>query len=220
MTEEQKAAEAAAAVAAKKAEDDAKAAADAAAAAAAADPLNKELEKANKAKKTELEQAIYKRSQIDKRIVELGGQSKPLESSAPAGEDDDSKPLTRGDLKRMQAETAQKTAIDLASALSDENEKTLVIHYLQTKIMPSGNAEEDFHSALALVNALKNKQFLDEAARKTPPKRAASAPGGPGNGPEVPFVPTPEEAVFMRPPYNLSKEKILETRKKTEAAQR
>lgn len=131
-------------------------------------------------------------------------------------EDEDSKPVTVGMLRDIQKTDAQKTALQMANDIEDETTRATVKQYLTDNIKPSGNAESDFKLALAAASAGKNKEILGLIEKHVPPKRTASGGSSPAKVEEE-FVPTTEEQQFMRPPYNLSKEKILAARKKTEA---
>jgi hypothetical protein len=179
------------------------------------DPLKNELEKEKRkgAGRTELEKALYTKQQLDKRIKELSGGVDPVVDPA----EDDDKPLTHGDLKKFNLQNAQKTALQLADEIENENERELTRHYLQTRIVPSGDPKEDLRFARSAVNAVKNSQVLEEVARKSAPKSNSSAPGGPAARGEAAFVPTEEEQVFMRAPYNLSIDEIKVARIKNQA---
>lgn len=114
--------------------------------------------------------------------------------------------------KREQAKNAQKTALQLADAIADEDERKLVKEYLTTRIKPSDNPESDFRLAFSAVRGSKNKEILEELNRRNQPRGTAS--GGSQEKPvEEQFTPTPEEAVLMAPPWNLSKEKIIAARR-------
>lgn len=134
-----------------------------------------------------------------------------------ASEDDD-KPVTVGMLRNIQKQEAQKTALQFADDIADESTRDTVKQYLANNIVPSGDAEADFRLALAAASANKNKEVLQEINRYGTPKKTSAGGSMPATVEEE-FVPTAQEQVFMRPPYNLSKEKILEARKKAAAAQ-
>ena len=67
--------------------------------------------------------------------------------------------------------------------------------------------------ATAAVNSLKNSQIAEETERKKNPKNHQDGPGAPAK-PETSFTPTAEEAIFMSPPYNMTKEDIIKARGK------
>lgn len=191
-------------------------------------PVQKELEKV-KAPKTEAEKAAFSLKMTAKRLRELGQDPNEIlgASPAPAGESEDDAPVTVGMLKQREREQAQKTALDLADAeITNEHERELAKHHLANTIRPSGNPREDLRAALAIVNSVKNAQLVDVAQngagnRPTPAAAGGSAPGRQ----DKPFEPTPEEQTMMtmkgldRKPL-LTKEDILEARRKSEAAQK
>lgn len=114
-------------------------------------------------------------------------------------------------LKRREAENAQKTALQLAESIEDPNERELTKHYLETRVRPSGNPQEDLRFARAAVNSIKNGQVVEEILRKPEAAHHGTGSGGPAKKPEGEFKPTEEEAQFMRA-YGLSKEQILKAR--------
>lgn len=124
----------------------------------------------------------------------------------------DDKPLTVRDLREMQKKDAHKTALQLADELP-ENERDEVKTLLESRIIPSGNADEDLRLARAAVNANHNAQIVKHISQRVTAK--VTAAGGSSDAVrEEDFVPTPDEAVMMRPPFNLSKEKIIAARNK------
>lgn len=181
------------------------------------DPLKVEAERINKEKegRTELEKAIFTRNKINSRIKELGGDA--VDPIADPDNEDDKKPVTVGDLKRIEADKAAQTALTLANEIADETERELVIHHLNNSVRPSGDAKGDLAKARAIVNEVKNRQIAEEATRRQDPKRNGHGSGSPGRSEGV-FEATPEEMAYMKPPFNLTKEKILEARKKAEGS--
>lgn len=168
-------------------------------------------------KRTESETATYNLKRQAEKAKELGldpaeilGVKTHIETDSG---DEDSKPVTVGMLRDIQKKDATKTALQMADDIGDEDTKATVKKYLSDNIKPSGNAESDFKIALAAASASKNKLVIEEMNRFSPPKRTASG-GSVGAKVEEEFTPTAEEARFMAPPYNLPKEKIIETRKK------
>ncbi len=117
--------------------------------------------------------------------------------------------------KAEKAKEITKTAMQLADGIADEETRDKVKATLG-RLAPSENPEEDFRLALGAVSAPKNKQILEEMNRYGKPRIVAAGGGQPASQEEE-FVPTPEETVFMRPPYKMSKEKILAARKANEA---
>lgn len=178
---------------------------------------SKDVEPSQESKgKTEAEKAAFSLKKNAERARELGvdvesvlGTKTHIETGV---DDEDSKPVTVGMLRDIQKKDAQKSAIQMADDIADEDTRTTVKSYLADNIKPSGNAESDFRIALAAASATKNKQVIEEINRYTPPKRTASGGSIPANLEEA-FTPTAEEQRFMQPPYNLSQAKVLAARK-------
>lgn len=159
--------------------------------------------------RTEAEKAAYNLKKNAERARELGVDPRKVFGET----NDDEVPAW---YKAEKAKEIQKTSLQLADSISDEDTREKVKDYLQNRLVPSGNAEEDFRLALGAASASKNKQVLEEMNRYSTPRRTAAGSSQPANI-EEPFVPTESEATFMKPPYNLSKEKILENRKKSQS---
>lgn len=118
--------------------------------------------------------------------------------------------------KQEKAKEAQQTALQMADSVADAETKEKVKELLKSRIVPSGNPEQDFRDALGLASSGKNKQIIEEISRYTAPRTVATG----GNIPpkfEEEFLPTEQERIFMAPPYNVSKEKIIEARKKEQS---
>lgn len=167
-------------------------------------------------KRTEAEKAAFSLRKNAERAQELG-----LDPAEILGvkthistndEDEDSKPVTVGMLRDIQKQDARQSALQMADDIADEDTRTAVKDALSKRVAPSGNAEDDFRFALGAVSASKNTQIIQELNRYAPPKRTAAGGSMPAYVEEE-FVPTAEEQVFMRPPYNVSKEKIIEARR-------
>jgi hypothetical protein len=174
------------------------------------EPLKKELEeiKDKKEGRTRKEKLVFKKKLIDKQLKNEFPEDYDIEP-----ESDDDKPVTVGMLKEIKIQDAQKTALQLADEIEDEAEKELVKYHLNNSINSTGNGKKDLKLARAIVNSLKNAQIAEEAGRKGSPSSGFGGPGS-SNKYEKPFEPTKEEERFMRPPYNLTKEQILEARNK------
>lgn len=184
------------------------------------EPIDKELEAERAKKRTEKEKAEFNLKKNAERLRTLGGDpagALGISTGADDGDDeDDSKPMTRGEFKKMRQEEASQTAIQLAEAIEDPKERELAITYLRDRIKPSGNPQEDLRFARRAVNAVKSGQIIEEVGRRIAPKSHASGGGAPSNGEgSGDFVPTAEEAAFMRPPMSLSKEQIINARPKS-----
>lgn len=206
--------EIAAAEAAQKVVDDT-AKADADTAALSQDPLKKERERIeNKgAGRTHKEKLLFSKKKIEEELSKLDNGDDDDTASLDL---DDAKPVTMGDLKKIEREKAKSNAIQMAEDIDDEDERVLVKHHLSNTIKPSGNPAEDLRIARSIVNSSKNSQIIEEATRKTDPKRHSSAPGNAGRRTDDVFTPTPEEDNFMRS-FGLSEKDILNARKIEEA---
>jgi hypothetical protein len=159
--------------------------------------------------KTEREKALFTKRKIEERLKQLD-EEEGVET--PVSDEDENTPVTLATLRKLEKEKAQRTALSLVESLDDLNEKELVRFHLQNTIRPSGNPEEDFKNARALVNTVKNQQILEEVSRKTTAKSKTSGNGASGKVQEH-FEPTEEELAFMKAPFNLSKEQIIAARK-------
>lgn len=150
---------------------------------------------------TKRERLAHAKEKIERQLDELDH------------EEDDNRPVTVGDLKKMKREEVKATAIELAASIEDEDERNAVVDILENRIAPSNKPEEDLALARGAVNSVRNQRLLEEQARKATPATVSSAPGNPGRPPEGQFVPTPEEAYFMQH-FGLSKEQVLVARRK------
>lgn len=195
----------------------AKEAADAAAAAkeetSSLDPVQAELEKEQRrGGHTEAEKAAFSLKKTAERLKELGGDPAAILGVTTPSEEDNA-PVTVGMLRKIEAERAQKTALQQAEDIPDVNERELTKHYLATRIVPSGDPAADLRMARSLVNAVKNTQIIEETQRKTDAPKHATGGGGRSKAPEDEFVATAEEASFMRS-FGLTKEQVIAARPK------
>lgn len=168
--------------------------------------------------RTEAERAAYSLRKNAERARELGiDPAEVLGITSDTHIDDeisDDTPLTVGLARKMQVDSAHKTALQMADELPDD-EKDEVKTLLTSRIKPSGNADEDLRIARTIVNGGRNAKIIEHITQKPDVKR--TAPGGSmGTSVEEAFNPTPEEARMMQPPYNLSKEKIIAARPKSQ----
>lgn len=215
MTPEEIAANEAATAAA---EAEAKAKADAEAV-PSQDNVKVELDKVRKDARTEAEKAEFSLKKNAERLKALGGDPSKVLGLQDNPESDDDKPITRREFLEMQRTEATKTALQLAEELANDDERELVKHYLQTRVVPTGNAQDDFKFALSAVSAVKNGQIAEELARKTAPKAFSSAISSPAPQTNAVFTPTEEEQVFMRPPFNMTQDDVIKARKEQESQQ-
>lgn len=142
-----------------------------------------------KKERTRIEKLRHTKASIEAQIAE----EEVKEGIIITDDEDDSKPLTRGDLKRMQRDDSKRKSLDLANEIKDEDERSQVIEILQTRILPSGNAQKDLDFALSNVRSEKNRQIAEEASRKrNVQKNHSSGSGSPAREDEE-FVPTETE---------------------------
>lgn len=181
------------------------------------DPLKAELEKVQQGGgRTEKEKAEFSLRKTAERIKALGGDPMSvlgIEKDTEDEDNEDDKPVTLGMLKKMQQETATKTALQLAEEIENETERELAKWHLENTIKSSGNPQNDLKMAMNQVNALKNEQIREELARKGKAKTFSSASSVDANRVEE-IVYTPEELQMMKPPFNLTREEIINSRKK------
>lgn len=215
MKPEEIAAQEAAAAAAKEAE--AKAAEEAAKAKAnPPSPVEEELNRVKKREtKTEAEKAAYSLKKNAERLKELGGDPKAVLGldETPLDNSDDATPVTVGMLKKIEAEKSQMTSLQMADDIVDVHERDLTKHHLEHTIRPSGDPARDLEAARAIVNSVKNGQIAEEAQRKTIAKRTSGAGAGAPGKHEQPIELTAEELRFTRPPFKLTPEEIVKTRR-------
>lgn len=179
------------------------------------DPLKVELEKVQRTGKTEAEKAAYSLKKNAERAVELGidpAEVLGLKADVVIDEDDD-RPVTVGMLKKIQQNSAEKSALQLADDISNETERELTKYHLQNSIKSTGIPTEDMRRARALVNATKNSQILEEAERKTSARNHSSASGVDAKNTEIQGELTPQEKQFLGKPFNMTREQILKARK-------
>lgn len=171
--------------------------------------LDKEQGKVSK-KYTPAQKAAHALRMNAQKLRELGGNPEEVlgktatrvvtEEDATEVDEDDNKPMTRGEFKRLKAEETTQSALQLAdSQIENDSERELAKTYLRTRIRPSGDPQEDLESAMALVNSIKNKQVATEVARRstTVVRRSGSGSGAPGRHEET-FKATPEELSAAR----------------------
>ncbi len=178
------------------------------------DPIKQELDKEKEKKAfTDKEKATFNLRRQAGKAKELGIDPKEI-----LGVEEKSAEEVPDWYKREQAKSAQETALQMADGISDADVRDLVKQYLNSRIIPSGDPQADFRLAFSAVSALKNKQILEDVNRRTS-ARVTSSGGSQSAAVADAFTPTETEAVFMAPPYNISKEKIIEARKKVQARQ-
>lgn len=164
-------------------------------------------------RKRKVDKLKRKKHFINKELESLGESEE--EDLDDVGDEDDlddpDRPVTVRDLQRIETRKASKTAGEMADAVEDPVARQAIKDGLKS-IVPSGNAETDFKKAVAIANSEKNSKVLEELGRRTRPPEHRSGAGAPPRKADAEFVPTAEEAAFMRPPFNLTKEDILKAR--------
>lgn len=179
-------------------------------------PVEAELQREEKkSKKTEADKAAYTLRKNADRLRELGGDPATaigITHGEPIDEEDDDRPLTVGEWKRMQESDNEKTALQLADEITDETERKLTKQYLG-HIKASTPPKEALRLARSMVNAAKNGQIIEEVVRTTKPATTGTAPGAPARQestvqPEL----TAAEIPFTKAPFNMTPEAIIAKR--------
>lgn len=169
------------------------------------DPLKTELEKVQKGGRSKREKLLFTKQRVEDQLSELD-----KEEGIELDEDD--KPVTVGMLKKIQTETATKTALQLADEITDETERELTKFHIENTIRPTGDPKRDLELAQVHVNAVKNKQIVQEITRRPDPKKLSSSGGSNPREGVIEEELTPDEIAFTKPPFNMSKDQILKAR--------
>lgn len=174
------------------------------------DPLKIELEKVQKKEgRTHDEKILYKFNELKKEVKERGLLP---EEADPIDVADDDAPVTVGMLKKIQADNAVKTSLQLADDIQNETEKELVKHHINNTIRSTGNPSEDLRLARAIVNETKNRQILEEVDRKIPAKTHSSGTSAPAKQLDVEPELSKEEITLMQW-SGMSKEDVFKARR-------
>ena len=179
------------------------------------DSLKIELERVkNAGEKTEKEKAEYTLKKNAERVKALGGSAEEVLGikTEEVGDDDD-KPITVGMFKKLQRESATKSALQLADDIGSETERELVKYHLQNTIKPTGNPTEDLRLARTLTNAAKNAQIMEEINRKPIAKTHSNSSGVDAKQEQQLGELTSVEKKFLGKPWKLTKEQIIAARK-------
>lgn len=176
------------------------------------DPVADELARVQKkdSGRSKRDKLLYTKARVDSQLAELDVE----EGVSPTAQSDKSAPMTVAMYESLEKERAQKSALQMADDIQDSNERDLVKHHIENTIRPSGNPTEDLRVAKALVNAVKNGQLLEETARAIAPNRTSAAPGAPARVPQQQEELTSDELLFMRPPFNMTRDQIAEAHPK------
>ena len=130
--------------------------------------------------KSELEKVTKSMTDLEKDNARLGFLLRKKEE--PDEElDEEDKPVTKGELKKIISQTTRQTLegqyeATITKLASSKEEADLIRHYLHNSVVLSGNVEEDVDNAYTLANKGKTKQVLSEL------KRSKSSEGGLGTG--------------------------------------
>lgn len=172
------------------------------------DPVQAELERVeSKPKRTKLEQLEYTKRRVEQQLAE-----ERKKAGIDDSNDDDNRPLTVADLRRIREEEAVETALNLTESIENEHERRLTKYHLENTIRPSGDAQTDLRNAQALVNAVKNRQKIEDAGRAQVVRRTASSAGAPPKEKANDDL-TPEEVGIMTA-FKLTKEEVIAQRPK------
>lgn len=159
-------------------------------------------------KKTTYEKSIgkmkIKKADIDRQLREAGELSNDDEDDED--EDDPNRVVTAGEL-------AKKTFDDLTNAVGGD--EATAIQAARSQVNPSlllSNPQAAFQAARAIVNADRNAKIISEAARKTPPKVHTTGAGAPPKHEENIEL-TAEEMKYTHPPFSMTPEEIVATRR-------
>ncbi len=153
------------------------------------DPIQEELARV-KPVRTEAEKATYTFKKQAEQLKSLGIDPTSLiePKQSDYDDEDDDKPLTRGEWKKLQQQESRKTSVELAKEIPNESERELAIHYLNNRIVPSGDPQEDLRLALAAINSVKNGQVASMAQNRPTPNQYSSGSGMPAKPATAPVT--------------------------------
>lgn len=177
-------------------------------------PVEQEIEREKgKQQRSEKEKAEFSLRKNAERAKELGIDPATVLGLAPqAHEEGDDAPATIGTVKQLLAEKEKQTAFELADEITDPHIRELTKLNLK-KVIPSGDANEDLRFARLAAESAKNSLVMEEVARAGRPNGHVASAGAPAKTvtkePEL----TKDEMAFMKPPFSLSKEQIIASRK-------
>ena len=181
-------------------------------------PPKEQVPSQDKKEKSRLDKLRHTKASIEAQIAE----EEKANGIVITAEDDDDKPLTKGDLKRIQRDEAKRTALQLANDIQDEDERSAVIEALQTTILPSGNPQRDFQKAVDLATSEKNRQIASmKTHNKGKPTTVRTNGGAPAKEDDQ-FEPTQAELdaarmVGKKTPQDM-KAFVLKARKREQQA--
>ncbi len=176
--------------------------------------VQEELEREQgKQTRSEKEKAAFSLRKNAERAKELGiDPAEVLGFSTKEVQEGDDAPATVGTVRQLLAEKERATAEQLADEITDPSERELTKLYLK-RVVPSGDAQEDLRFARLAVTSAKSKQTLEEVGRISPARGHISSAGAPANKVETEVELSKEEQQFLKPPFSLTKEQVLQARK-------
>lgn len=192
-----------------------KAATDAAGEATEAESTAADLSQKYTAQQRDIGKMKAKKADIDKTLKEYGELDDDDEEDDDDGEIDPDEPLTPRKLAAIEAKKAQKTAEQLVAAVEDATERAAIKEALQKSINPAliaSNPQQAFEQARAIANGSRNAKIIEEHGRKGRTHVRTTGAGAPPIV-EADFEPTAEEARYMKPPFSMTKEEIVATRR-------
>ncbi len=148
-----------------------------------------------------------KKADIDRQLREAG------ELSSDDDEDDEEPDLSDPNRVVTAGELAKKTFDDLANAVGGD--EATAIQAARSKVNPQlliSDPSGAFQAARAIVNADRNAKIIQDANRKNPPKVHQSSAGAPPRNEEAIEL-TAEEMKYTRPPFSMTPEEIVATRR-------
>ena len=175
-------------------------------------PLERELERL-KPKRTQEEKLEYNINRMQRELNRIRGIDDNIKSNSYNDTEEDDRPLTVGEFRKLQAQQAAKSAIELAEAIPNSAERELTKFHIENTIRPSGDANEDLARARALANSVRNQQIADMHAKRVPPSNHSGSTGVPANQPKEQLNLTKEE-LELKQLAGLSDEEILDARRR------
>ena len=170
--------------------------------------LSQSLPPADDAEKKK-EKLLRKRKFIDKDLKALGVDVDDEEENDLDEDEDLDKPVTHRELQAIEAGKARKTAFEMAEAIADPIDRKAVLESLKL-VVPTGDPERVFISAVAIANIDRNSKILEEIQRRPATRTSPTGTGAPARREEE-FVPTAHEQMFMSK-MGLTKTDILKAR--------
>lgn len=152
---------------------------------------------------------------IGKQKIKKADIDRTLREAGELSDDDDDDETDTEDPNRVvtAGELAKKTFDDLANAVGGD--EATAIQTARSQVNPTlllSNPQAAFQAARAIVNADRNAKIILEANRKNPTRTVTSGAGAPPKQEETIEL-TAEEMKYTHPPFSLSPEEIVKTRR-------